>query len=243
MVAARTLALALSLCGCHRVFGVEPPDDAVLTPTFVGAASLYSTQATGLSYSSTTPDGSGRVLVVMVQLGSKCDPPTPNVSGVTYAGMPLAQIASILGTPCGLQATRSEQWLLVDPPVGTADVIVTLDGEALSVHSGALSFIDVDTTDPVRAVATGTNTGSTSTVTVTSATGDLVLCTVGHGSGITGPGGDAMPSFVNNVDISNTLNNAGASTMPGDEPIATSTWTFQTIDEWQSIATSLRRRP
>lgn len=243
MVVVRTLALAMSLCGCDLVFGVPPPDEAAATPALVGSTSLYATRSSVPTYPATVPDGANRALIVAVQLGSNCAPPTPAVTQVSYAGLPLMRIANILGTPCGTSATRSEQWLLVDPPVGTGDVAVRLDAVAETAHVSASVFIDVDPELPVRAIATASNTGSTGTVTVTSAPGDLVFCTVGHGGGIDAPGGDAEVTYLNNVDSTNTLNNSAASTMPGGEPAVTSTWMFLNADEWQSIATSLRRAP
>ncbi len=77
-------------------------------------------------------------------------------------------------------------------------------------------------------------------VVVPSATGDLVVNTVGQGTGIMVPSGDATLRYVNNVSDGLTLHNSAGSTVPGYEPGVTSMWTFRGDDEWQTISTSLR---
>jgi len=240
MSAVRAVVIAIVglAAGCDLVFGLESRA-AQSTPSFVNAASAFDENAASLIYAFDVPDGADRALIVSVQLGSSCVPATPEITSVAYAGRTLAPIASIVGTPCGTDATRSEQWLLVAPPVGTADVVVTLSMTAQSVHSAALTFTGVDQADPVRDVGTASGAATLSTVAVTSATGDLVVNTVGQGNSIVGPGAEATLRFLTNVDDSNTLNNTAGSTIPGGEPAISTTWSFGANDEWQTISTSL----
>ena len=72
-----------------------------------------------------------------------------------------------------------------------------------------------------------------------SATNDVVVNTVGQGTGITAPGAGQTSAFIHNVSTSNTLDNSAASTAPGT-PTVTMTWSFKAADEWQTISSAIR---
>jgi hypothetical protein len=62
---------------------------------------------------------------------------------------------------------------------------------------------------------------------------DLVVDTIGQGTGIDSPGSGQTSRFVRNVDTTNTQNNTAASTAPGASSLAL-TWNFTGMpDEWQ----------
>ena len=209
---------------------------AAVSAATVGAASNSST----LIYSLTIPAGTSRFLLVSVQLGTNCPSGlVPNTLSVTYNGVALTPITAIVGTPCGITTTRSEQWQLIAPATGMHDIVVTLAADAKSVHSGAMAFTGIDQLAPVRSTATASGTGTSSSVTVASAVGDLVVNTVGQGNSITAPGAGQTERFLHNVDTSNTLNNSAGSMAPGAASV-TMTWTFGASDEWQTISSSLR---
>jgi outer membrane protein assembly factor BamB len=217
---------------------------ATSTVNFVTEAHAAAGAVASLTYALTVPAGTDRALIVSVQLGSGCaGAAVPTVTGVTYAGVAMTQITSILGTPCGPGTTRSEQWRLVAPATGTNSVVVTLSGAApATIHSGAMLFTGVHQTTPVRAFASASGgpasgNGGSSTVTVTSAVGDMIVNTVGQGTSITAAG--QTQRFLNNVNSSNTLNNSGGSTAPGAASVVM-TWTFGASDEWQTISASLQ---
>ncbi len=218
----------------------DAPPDAFVPPQFVAQAYTSGAAVTSVRYSLTVPPGSGRFLIVTVQLGSMCAGTVPDVTSVAYDGVPLARITSITGTPCGMTTTRSDQWQLIAPAVGAHDVAVVLAGSALTVHSGALAFAGIDQTTPVRATAIARGAGTASTVTVNTAPGDLVVDTVGQGSKILAPGAGQTQRFLDNISGSDTLDNAAASTAIATGPTATMIWTFAASDEWQTIATSLQ---
>lgn len=218
-----------------------PPDGVVLPPpTFVAETHTAAANVATIRYTLTVPSGLERFLVVSVQLGSDCDTLVPNVTSVTYGGLPLTRITTITGTPCGMTTTRSDQWQLVAPPTGAHDIDVVLAGQASTIHSGALAFVGIDQTTPVRATAIARGAGTASSVTVNSAPGDLVVNTVGQGGAITAPGMGQTQRFRNNVSGVNTLNNSGASTAAVATMAQTMTWTFQNTDEWQTISSSLQ---
>ncbi len=206
---------------------------------FTTAASAQTGVSNTLTYALTIPAGANRLLIVSAQIGSNCASSTPTVTGVTYAGVALTRITSIVGTPCGPAATRSEQWRLIAPATGTNDVVVTLSAIPDSLHSGAMAFAGVDQAAPVRAFASASGTGLSSFVSVTSAIGDLVVNTVGQGGSVTAPGGGQTQRFLFNWSSSTTLDNSAGSTAPGAASVAM-TWTFGSSDEWQTMSSSLR---
>lgn len=216
--------------------------DAVMAPppTFVAVANLSADGVASLTFPLEIPTGTNRFLLVSVQLASDCATLVPGIVSVTYDGTAMTQAATIVGTPCAIGTTRSDQWLLVGPRTGIHDVSITLDSAALSIHSGALAFVGINQQTPIRASAVASGDAAASTVTVTSATSDLVVNTVGQGTSITAPGAGASVRFLNNVDSSNTLNNSAASTTTAAGTSTTMTWTFGGTDEWQSISSSLQ---
>jgi hypothetical protein len=218
----------------------DAPPDAMTGPAFVAAASANDKVVASLSYALAIPPGDGRFLLVSVQLGSNCTADVPNVVAVTYGGVALTRITAILGTPCGMTTTRSEQWQLVAPPTGAHDVAVTLATAGLTIHSGALAFTGIDPMTPVRATAIARGNGAQSAVTVTSQPGDLVVNTVGQGAGIDATGAGQTERFKRNASGSDTLDNSAASTAVADGSTTTMTWTFKIADEWQSISSALQ---
>jgi len=218
----------------------DPPPDAFVPPQFVAQAYARDADASSLHYSLVVPPGTNRFLLVTVQLGSSCTGTVPGVTSVAYGGVSLARITTITGTPCGMTTTRSEQWQLIAPPTGAHDVDVVLAGSALTIHSGALAFVGIDQTTPVRASAIARGAGSSSSVTVSSVPGDLVVNTVGQGTKILAPGAGQAPRFVDNTSTTNTLDNAAASTAPATDATTAMTWTFGDTDEWQTISSALQ---
>ena len=217
----------------------DAPPDAMIPPAFEAAASARGAGGASLTYSLAIPPGAGRFLLVSVQLGSNCTAAVPAVTGVTYSGLALTRITTIVGTPCGMTTTRSDQWQLVAPPEGAHDVVVTLAGNASTVHSGALAFTGIDQTTPVRASAIARGDGTQSSVGVASQPGDLVVNTVGQGDGIGAPGAGQTERFKRNASGDNTLDNSAASTAAAAGTTTTMTWAFTVTDEWQTISSAL----
>ncbi|HWO20246.1 MAG TPA: hypothetical protein VNO30_15865 [Kofleriaceae bacterium] len=218
----------------------DAPPDAMIPPAFAAVASARGDAVASLTYSLTIPPGAGRFLLVSVQLGSNCTAAVPAVTGVTYSGLALTRITTIVGTPCGMLTTRSDQWQLVAPPDGAHDVVVTLAGTANTVHSGALAFTGIDQTTPVRASAIARGDGTQSSVDVASQSGDLIVNTVGQGGGIVASGAGQTERFKRNASGDNTLDNSAASTAAAAGTTTTMTWAFTVTDEWQTISSALK---
>lgn len=247
-----TLSLALAACGsvsggpdappaADAMIDSAPPIDAAASPPLlVATTSTHENNTDTLPLPITVPVGTNRFLLVTIAIGSGCMGSTPTVTGVNYDSSPLARITAITGTPCGADATRSEQWRLAGPAIGAHEVVISLSAPGLSVHGGALVFTGVDQSDPVRASATGSDEGTEAGVMVASAPGDLVVSSVGQGNAINAPGTGQTRVFLENASSTNTLDNSAASTAPGAAPGVTMQWTFSALDEWQMIVSSLR---
>jgi hypothetical protein len=200
-----------------------------------------------LPYEVTVPAGEGLFMLVSVQVSALCSGSqnTPSVIGVEFMGKTFAPVTSIVGTPCSASSTtRSEQWMLVAPPAGTAEVGITLtpDSDAPPIHSAALVFSGVNQVNPIRATAQAKGSGMTASVDVSSAPHDVVVDAVGQGFAIDGPSSGQTAIFVRNRSSNYTLDNTAASWRLGQGPTVTMSWTFAAPNEWQLIASSLQPR-
>lgn len=223
------------------------PDAATDGPLLAPAAALGNREAVEnaslFDYEVSVPALQRGALVITVQIGSNCtpaDPDVPFVENVSFAGVSLTQIKQLVGTPCGPALTRSEIWLLVDPPASTANVLVELSGPGDSVHSAAIVVEGVDQATPVRAIGFATGDAAAGSAQVDAVPGDLVLSVVGQGDSVvsTEPGYTELYRF--NVSAQNTLDNTGASFKIATDTVELPGWTFGAADDFQLIAVSLR---
>jgi hypothetical protein len=94
------------------------------------------------------------------------------VASITYNGIPLTYVNSETQS----DDARVEIWQLVNPPIGSHDVVITFsaDLEQYSVV-GVITFNSVDQATPLGSFAGNNATSNVASVTVPSATNDLVL--------------------------------------------------------------------
>jgi hypothetical protein len=250
----RGLAVIAMLSGCDGVFGLHElhlptgSDAGIDSPpskleVAAQAHSHSSGPGSALVYPLTVPPGVDRVLLLYIALGSNCPPGALSLANVVtfgYAALPPTRLERVVGTPCSASASSSEVWMLVNPPVGTADVAFSLDTPVQSIHSAAIVLTGVDTAAPSRGCVSQYQVGDASIVTVPSAPGELVLSFIAQGKGIAAPGADSQLLYLENVNDFTTLNNSAASMLEGVTPDALATWNFIGTDQWQAIACSLR---
>jgi archaellum component FlaF (FlaF/FlaG flagellin family) len=93
--------------------------------------------------------GSNRLLLVNIQAN------TGTVQTLTYAGIPLTKANGTTNT------VDSEIWYLTNPPIGTANIAVTMTATA-NVVIGAYSFFGADQTFPISFSATNIGSAVTS---------------------------------------------------------------------------------
>ena len=123
-----------------------------------------------------TVSGSNRLLVVGIGLRNYT-----TITSVTYGGIALTKAAAV-GSGTNNYA-RSELWYLVNPTVGTANIVVT-NSATEWMATGAITFTGVNQSTPFRASSNDTNfstSTTTTSLTVTpSAVGDLVVENVAY---------------------------------------------------------------
>ncbi len=142
------------------------------TQTIVEDARTFGLSAStnSLSVSHTTGGGTNRLMLVMVTTGLSSGT-LPTVSGITYGGQSLTLVNAISNG--GL--VRSEIWKLVNPPIGTANAVLSLS-TSNPVTATVITYTGVDQTTPLGTSVTGGNgKGNSFSLTVSSATNELIV--------------------------------------------------------------------
>ena len=147
-------------------FTAGQPMAIALDRVSTGAAS----SGTSFSISHTTA-GQARLMLV----GVAVDLPggARQATSVTYAGLPLTRLGFDQISP-GSNGARVELWQLTNPPVGTADVIITFDNDLTHVTAGVATFTGVNQTTPTGPFFSNTVAATSVSLTVPSAAGELV---------------------------------------------------------------------
>jgi hypothetical protein len=247
----RAAAIAVQLIGCGRIGFHGAPgqvdadtDAAGLGPMVVAQTASSGTAVATISYPMTVVDGANAILLVTAQVGDQAnDPPVATVAGITYGGLALMPVATIVGIPGNSNVTRSELWMAIAPAVGTNTIQVTISSVMPTLESGAAQLIGIDQVSPVRAMASMSGDGPSSSVTVDALPGDLVFDVVGQGDVILLPGAGQSQVWLHNMSSGDTLDNSAASAEIATATSVTLSWTFKHTDYWQEIAVSLVPSP
>lgn len=132
------------------------------------SGSSGATPGTNLTWSHTIPDSANRLLVVSIAT-HRTGGVLANVNSITYAGNAMTGINAATGNAQDL-SKRTEIWVLVAPPVGTANIVVTMSATA-NVVGASYSFASVDQSAPVFNAGNNAAINSPST-----AAGVLAIC-------------------------------------------------------------------
>ncbi|HSD36510.1 MAG TPA: putative Ig domain-containing protein [Rhodocyclaceae bacterium] len=133
----------------------------------VGNSSSAKTDTAGspsLSWSHTVAAGDDGILIVTV--ASRDNAPS---DGVTYNGQAMSLLRSVVSGG----AVTAEVWYLLNPSVGTANIVVSHSGSNHEFVAGATNFYGVRQTSTFGTVAT--ETASDSNMAVSSSAGDMVI--------------------------------------------------------------------
>ena len=128
------------------------------------STSAQTSGATSLTWSHTVANGTNRALFVELSI----DQVGATVSSVTYGGVAMTRV----GRTAGNHAV--EIWRLVNPTVGTANVVVNFSATTAAA-GGATTYNGVSQTTPTGTYAGASGTGTTMSVVASSAAGDLVI--------------------------------------------------------------------
>lgn len=189
-----------------------------------------------VTFSHTVTAGKGRQLLVGVSFNNDN---LETITGITYDGNALSLVIAHDRD----DDSRAELWRLQDPPVGTANVVVTLDGTLTSnagIISGATQFDEVDSTTPVGATASDDGDSAVNSVTVASNVGELAVevSAIEQGSFDTIGAGQTL---LWNLQAGSTtkIEDGASSYKAGASPNVTLEWDNDD-DKWAMVAASLR---
>lgn len=174
---------------------------------------------------------SNRVLLVDIashQVGGR------SISGVTYNGDALAQLDQQL-TASGYGS--SERWWIIAPDQGTFDVVVTFAGPSGEWVISPSSWYNVNQATPFGTTVGAEGNSTTPSVDVSSATGEVVVATIGaaNATSITTGTGQTRRSTANDAGeiFEEVSSEAGAGTV-------TMSGTFGASYIWSIIGTPLK---
>ncbi len=192
------------------------------------ATSTQTTGATNLTWSHTVNSGTDRVLIVELSI----DGLGAGVSSVTYGGVAMTQVGR------GAANHAVEIWSLVNPTVGTANVIASF-GATTAAAGGATTFNGVNQGTPTGTFASASGTGTTASVTVSSVAGDLVIDAQywkDTSANLVGAGQISQWSASNATMLGGSTTETGAATV-------TMTGTSGASSQWEIGAVSIKAAP
>lgn len=169
-----------------RIDPVATSDTSTAASVALGASSSIaidatskgnSNSATSLTFAHTTGAGANRLMLVSVMVGSSSSfgGNASTVGTVTYGGTALTQVGAVAESG---GRVRSYIYQLLNPPSGTANVIVSLSSgsTAKPLYAGVTTFTGVHQSTPLGTYTSKTTSSTTSaSLTVSSASGELVF--------------------------------------------------------------------
>ena len=215
----------------RSTLGLEATTYAPASVAAGATTSAKGASVSTLSWSHTVAAGTNRLLLVTVahRDGNK------DVSGVTFGGVDLTVRMS-----SGTSNNSTAIYYLVNPPVGTATVQVTMSG-SVYVAASATNFTGVDPVSPFSPGAASVGTSSTASVSLPSAVGTVVVSAVAaNGDAGTLRLLGSGSSFWNDGTGTNKNNIRGAAaTRPGGGTVTVGQ-TLSSSKAWSIVATTLQ---
>ncbi len=214
---------------------IGQPARAAIT---VDATSTGFANGNTLTFQHTVGLGVDRVLMVGVSIYNA----NKTVSALAYAGAPLTRIGFVDGGS-GSNDRRMELWLLVNPPIGTASVDITMSSGAKLV-AGATSFFGVNTAVPAGSFYSNEALNNLATIILPSGPGEMVfdvLAVTGNAATATvGPGQTQRWNLYSQSNGGAVV--GAASTEPGASSV-TMSWSLTSNEYWVIGAVSLQPAP
>jgi len=195
-----------------------------------------------LTISHTTGSGQNRLMVVGIGFGSPANNTAlGGVTNVTYGSTPLARLTRIADSSTRCQ---SEIWYLLNPPSGTANLVITMTNNTQQIIAGVTTFSGVNQATPFGPATTnqvGTAGPTRCTNVVTSAANELVYQLVswdGNGTSYTITPGTGQTQLWNSSPSTNAVL-SGASTKAGSTS-STNWWSINTARRFTCAAVSIK---
>lgn len=221
------------------IFSLPNTSHAAIVVTATSSSNCVAPCAS-LTFAHTVPVSNKRLLVVNIVLSQVTGNAYTPISSVTYGGLPLTQMNSKVMNDGSANSTHISQWYLANPPVGSANVVISVSGFDETILAISESLSGVNTSSPYR---NATSTDNISTLTrnlyVTSNTGDLVLDVVCDGSQINSVGAGQTLMHIINYTNGHPCGNIGASSAPGSS-LVTNSWTGNAVDFLLILGVSIK---
>lgn len=206
-------------------------DADVSKPVFDAASSGTVQPGDVLTFPHTVGDHKDRLLVVGVGMRNGI-----LSTSVTFGGIPMGIIPNGFMQPGG--DVRAELWGLVNPPVGTFDVVVTV-ASSISINAGAVSYYRANQHNPFGTVVkTGVSGVGSISLPVPTRPDEIVVDVFADQSGsFTPTAGDGQNQRVLELSTNNDL---GMSDQPATNPSTSMDWTTNAGDVGALIAVPVR---
>jgi len=211
---------------------------ALGSPITITSGAGVGTHTTSVNTGTT---GSNRVLTTSITTSGNCASIPPDVTGVTYNGVSMTQVAYGFKTDAGCSAGVGRVYLfaLAAPAIGSNNLTVTIgsNGDAGFLFYGfAQTWTGANQTTPIRAYSSSYDvSGSqTDTITISSSTSDVLVnhaCAGGGGTYITIDTGQTEV-FRANGDGGSTCSSMVASTKAGTAGTGSMGMVYGSISDW-----------
>ena len=185
--------------------------------------------ATSMTWSHTVTSGSNRALFA----GISMEGGGGSSSGVTYGGTAMTLVGR------GQNSHTVEIWRLLNPAVGTANIVASFGGQSEEVVGGAVSFDGVHQTTPTGTFAGASGSSNSPSRVVSSATGELVLDVLMARDQPTATAGAGQTARWNRTNGGSGRVRGAGSTEAGAASV-TMSWTLGSSVQWQIGGVSIK---
>jgi hypothetical protein len=179
----------------------------------------------------TTGSGYSRLMLVGISNKNKL------INSVTYGGTPLTWVGESISNG----NAHMFIYRLVNPPTGTANVVVTLAANPdKGIVVGVSTFTGVNQITPLGTFASVEGKSTLASVNISSAAGELVYDVVSfRNATISASGGQTV---LYNINSGGEVDGGGASTQPGGSTV-TMSWTGASSQDWAIGGVSIKPAP
>jgi len=185
--------------------------------------------ASSLTWSHTVGAGTNMALFAAADTGMGTADLTVTTTA-TYNGVAMTSIGRCAANGSG--SGYAELFMMINPPSGAHNVVVTVNKSITSIVGGSVSFSGVHQTQPYRNANTAYGNSTSMSLTIPSQTGNMVLSSASCGSAISATGNTQRW-----LDNFSTLSGGGCAAMASASGASTVTMTHTlTSDFWGIIA-------
>lgn len=213
-----------------------PTPEAVM----VDSTSAKSDVSTNTVFLSQSVSGNNRLLVVGVSINDSdggISSPPQYVKSVTYSGKSLSPFSAAIQA----NGAYSQIWYLLNPPVGTADVIVSFNTILVRpAIVGALSLVNVNQTDPFGNFARGSNYSSVASLDIASQTAELVIGVLSASDIDFSTTGSGQTDHWKLFEEDGGLKQYGAGTSEIGSVVTTISWDLSNTGSWALSAVAVK---